>query len=699
MDDEHEIEQPNETPPEEVQEATTTQLADDCLIESADGGQGWRYRIQVIQAGTSHNKTHYPLETLHRRANLYEGVPVYMGRGDGHPGPSERGIGSTAGWLTEAAPNSRGVEATFEVNRGRPDVRDTMLHGWSVYQRTKRLPFGFSHVVPGGKFTAVVQRLAEGVVRRITDFTEVESVDLVTRPSAGGELIGLLAAVDENEERTLINMDELLKRLRAGESLTEAETAQLKAEAPGDYAAALAEAAEIRFRRSEETMRKAECRMLLTATLAEAKLPQAVADHVRVEFEKRGIFEAQELTDYITAQRELAAKLVESLPNTGSADKPEVTQDQTEKWGQALDGFFSGANEGGVTRFRTLREAYRVVTGTQMDTLDPRLSYAILSEAAGADYRPADERLAESIVSGTFAQLWGDSITRRMIREYNFPQYNSWRSIVTTISPISDFRTNRRMRMGGYGTLPSVGQGAPYQNLTSPGDEEATYSIGKYGGLEDLTLEAIANDDVGAIRRIPRALGRAAARTLYEAIWIDTIVGNVTATYDSTALYHSNHGNTGTTALSESALHATENLMRDQTAYGESDAVLGAGNMPRILVIPNELRLTAFKLTQSGAAVVTNEDATTPNMYQGRLQVIVVDEFTDANNWFLFADPQETPMLEVGFFGGREEPELFVQDDERSGSRFTADKVTYKIRHFWGIAVLDHRGTYRQVVT
>jgi hypothetical protein len=40
------------------------------------------------------------------------------------------------------------------------------------------------------------------------------------------------------------------------------------------------------------------------------------------------------------------------------------------------------------------------------------------------------------------------------------------------------------MRFGGYGNLPTVGQGAPYTALTSPTDEEATYAPAKRGGTE-----------------------------------------------------------------------------------------------------------------------------------------------------------------------------------------------------------------------
>jgi hypothetical protein len=68
------------------------------------------------------------------------------------------------------------------------------------------------------------------------------------------------------------------------------------------------------------------------------------------------------------------------------------------------------------------------------------------------------------------------------------------------------------MRFGGYGNLPLVGQGAPYTALTSPTDEEATYSPGEARRHRVLTIEMIANDDVGAIRKIPMKLAKAAAR-------------------------------------------------------------------------------------------------------------------------------------------------------------------------------------------
>jgi hypothetical protein len=47
---------------------------------------------------------------------------------------------------------------------------------------------------------------------------------------------------------------------------------------------------------------------------------------------------------------------------------------------------------------------------------------------------------------------------------------------------------------------------------------------------------------------------------------------------------------------------------------------------------------------------------------------------------------------------GREEPELFVQDNPTVGSLFTNDKITWKIRHIYGGNVTDFRGGTKAVV-
>jgi hypothetical protein len=344
-----------------------------------------------------------------------------------------------------------------------------------------------------------------------------------------------------------------------------------------------------------------------------------------------------------------------------------------------------------VPRFRSFREAYLTITGDTHFT-------GQLKEAKDL------HRFTEALTTSSWAEILGDSITRRMIVEYKRPEMNDWRKIIPPgyITSVPDFRTNKRMRMGGYGTLPSVAESGTYTELTSPTDEEASYSVSKYGGLETITMEMIADDDMGAILRIPVNLGRTASITLYRFV-LDFIKVNAAVTYDSKALFHADHANLGAAALSATSLLAAKIAMADQTAYGASTDILGL--VPRWLLVPNELQDIAFRLTTSGMSIGSAESSarytdTEPNIHSTYgLKVILVPYWTDANDWALVCDPADCPTLEVGFFQGREEPELFVQDQPTSGSMFTADKITYKIRHIYGGAVLDHRGMYKAVVS
>jgi len=437
---------------------------------------------------------------------------------------------------------------------------------------------------------------------------------------------------------------------------------------------------------------------VLTELLASSDLPTPVKDKIKKQFDGK-IFEKAELTESLKIEKDVLAALKESV-----IDVPVVKLGDTEKdkIGKAMDGFFEGKDIDKVPRFTSFREACCRILG------DPYAKpTSILREAIA--FVPRDDRgsqqgrLIESLTTSDLAQVLGDSITRKMIKDYTESPLQEWRKVVSEITGPKDFRTQRRMLVGGYGDLPAVTEQGTYQPLTSPGDDENTYAVSKKGGLENLTLETIANDDVGLIKRIPKSLARAAIRGLYKGVF-DVFRLNTATAYDGTVYFDDTvHTNLGTTALSSAGLTTVEGLMRDKTAYGNTDEVLGVVNKPVLLLIPNELKNLALRLKESDRLVSQADEATDayradPNPHKG-IDYIVLDYWTNAKDWIALANPKETPTLEVGFYEGKEVPELFVQDMPNVGSVFTADKITYKIRFIWGVVILDHRSAYKNDVT
>ena len=370
----------------------------------------------------------------------------------------------------------------------------------------------------------------------------------------------------------------------------------------------------------------------------------------------------------------------------GDGSRIEVA-DRSAAIADMLDAFFNPAhnNHRHVSSFK---ECYiemtgdRRVTGRLSDCDMGRLRESLGALAAEGEFR-------EAVNASTFSNALGSSITRRMMDVYGQQtDLQQWRQ-VASVTPVSDFRTQERVTIGGYGNLPTVAEAGGYNALTSPSDLKATYAVTKRGGTETVTLEAIKNDDVRVIRRIPVELALAAANTLYEFVF-DFFRSNPTI-YDSVALYHASHGNLYTAALS-AAEYATHRLgMAKQTRLSSSKR---RGITPARVLVPFDLQETAYNLFVRGQ----NLDKTFVQTINP--MVIPVAYWTDANDWCTVADPMVFPMLEIGFLDGREEPELFTQDMPNVGSLFSNDQVTYKIRHIYGGAVVPEgeKGTTKAVV-
>jgi len=330
-----------------------------------------------------------------------------------------------------------------------------------------------------------------------------------------------------------------------------------------------------------------------------------------------------------------------------------------------FDGFLSGTG-----KVQSFRECYVRLTG------DRRIT--------GKLENCNQELMREALGSASFSSALGAAINRRMVAEYRDQgRYSVWRKLAT-IANVVDFRTQNRVRWGGYGDLPAVAEGDPYAALTSPTDESASYSVGKKGGTETVTVEMIRNDDVRIIKSIPKRLAQAADRTL--AHFVLNFLRDNPAIYDGLALFHANHGNLGTGRLSASALQQGRVAIQGQQELGSNDRM---GLVPRFLWVPLDLEETAANLFRRAA----NQDKT---FVQGLdIEVVPVWYWTDPNDWCLSADPASCPTIEVGFLDGEEDPRIEIQDNPTSGSMFSHDQLTFKIRHIYGGAVTDYRGLYK----
>lgn len=676
---------------------TLREAAAGVFIESVDTA-GTRWTIRVIKAGLSGNNNYYPDAVLREATPLFEGVRVFVKSDDEHINGQGKAFSNLIGRVTQprfiegASTDTGEIRAVLELLESAGDVpaklREAHARGMAADL------FGFSIDAAGMAKKVGNRRVA-------TSITKVKSVDLIIEPGAGGQLINLIEAVNP-EEQTEMNlrqrMIEAIKRgnkgqLPAGlnvdddtsletayrEALTKHRGDEEGADA-GEGSPADAQLLEALDERMDKRLQMVETRANARVRIAESNLPKQAKDKLRKHFDALTTFTEAAVDQAIADERTYLASFTESgrVSGLGDAGRVEGGEDRAEKVTKMLDDFFA-AKKGGPTSFK---ECYVEITGDrrvtgQLRDCDP----ARLREAV------RDELFREAVNSATFANVLGDSITRRMIADYaQNSRYEVWRNACEVV-PVSDFRTQERTRMGGYGDLPAVGQGQPYGPLTTPSDEKATYAISKRGGTEEVTLEAIRNDDVGAIRQIPIKLSRAAKRTLSKFV-LDMVKDNPTL-YDGVAFFHASHGNLGSAALSAAAVAAARLAVLKQTELSSNDRI---GVPPVNLWVPFDLEEAAFDLFRRA----TNNDTDFVESLQMRVHPVWY--WTDATDWATSCDPAEVPGIEIAFLDGNEEPELFVQDNPTQGSMFSHDKVTYKLRHTYGGNVKEYRGWFKSVV-
>jgi hypothetical protein len=692
------------------------------ILEAVTAGEGASpraYRVRVICAGLSHNGNLYPDAVLREAVPLFAGARVFVKGDREHLAGAGKDVRNLIGGLSEprfvegASSDQGAIEAVLTLIIGDDDPVATRLREAVSRQMTDL--FGLSVDVSG---TLVAGPRGTRVARK---FLKVNSVDLIVEPGAGGQVISFLEASEGNppamdvaqlialiqaanpallegvdlSSATLESLQAILATaLQPAERTTESDGTDPASMTREQLIAGITAIDPARLPADINAATDDELRAILAAAVPPATtamlealidrrdrmhgqintcaLPDASKARLRTEL-RQGRFTEATLTQRIQEEASYLASLGlgrGGLQGVGGGQNFRVTEDQAEKHDRMLEAFFDPAHKD-HKHSRSFKACYVALTG------DTNVTGRI--QQAG--------RFAEALNSGSFANVLGNSMTRRMIADYRAAvDLDMWR-LLATVVPVGDFRTQERTRFGGYGNLPTVAEAAPYVAMTSPSDEKASYAVVKRGGIETITLEMIKNDDVGAIQRIPVKMARAAKRTLAQFV-LDFLRTNPTI-YDTLALFHATHNNLGTGALASGTYAAARLAMMKQTEAGSGEQ-LGIG--PKYLWVPPELEEAAANLFRRN----TNLDAT---FVQSLTPTIVpVWYWTDANDWVATADPLDIPLMEVGFLDGEEEPALLVQDSPTSGSYFSNDQLTYKIRHIYGATVVDFRGAYKAVV-
>lgn len=340
---------------------------------------------------------------------------------------------------------------------------------------------------------------------------------------------------------------------------------------------------------------------------------------------------------------------------------------------------------------RSLRDLYQAITGDHN-------WYGV--------FNPEWSQLAAATTT-TLAGMVVNSLNKVVQMHYdNLATYRWYEAIVDVVPHDGSTHQVELIMVDGLANLPSVAEGAAYTEA-SVGDSKESMTFTKRGHYVGITLEAIRRSDIQRIQAIPREMVKASIRTRSAAIaGLFTANAGVgpTLAEDGKALFHIDHGNLDTAALSEGEWAKARQRIWNQSIPGTSSPL---ALWPTFCLVPIELYDTSLTLFGYGTGDVGKPNAAgtaqVVNPYaesrpgDPRPIPIAVPEFADGTDWAYIVDPRLHPVIHMAYAnapqgGSHPLPELFQVTSETSGLMFTNDTLPVKIRDWWGYGVSTYVG-------
>lgn len=268
---------------------------------------------------------------------------------------------------------------------------------------------------------------------------------------------------------------------------------------------------------------------------------------------------------------------------------------------------------------------------------------------------------------------------------------DQWRSVAATGS-VQDFRDHPRLRLGSLPRLDALLESGEFRQMHFPDAEKEAIRAGTFGNIIGLTRQAIVNDDVDGFARLVTMLGRAAARSieidLFNLLTLNGGLGPIMG--DGKTLFHADHGNIAATAgvPGIATLEEARVTMALQTDPEGHDFL---NLRPAVWVGP--IGLGSAVRTAIGAEYDFESETSgkgsqyrKPNVVRDLLNTVVDTPRLSGDRWYVFADPDIAPALEVAFLQGQESPVIETQEG------FDYDGIRWRVRHDYGVGATDWRG-------
>jgi hypothetical protein len=265
---------------------------------------------------------------------------------------------------------------------------------------------------------------------------------------------------------------------------------------------------------------------------------------------------------------------------------------------------------------------------------------------------------------------------------------HTWKPIARQRN-LPDFRNANDLIVAGSLTPELLLEGGEYKAGTLVEDQH-TWNLSTYARKITLTRQAIINDDLSAMERVPEMLGRGFRRLESNIIWA-LITGNAVTSVDGVALFNAAHNNmsASTLTIAVAGMNTARKAMRKQTDLAGNTINL----IPKYLMVPTDLESIALQfLFPTGFAPTARSGDNGPvvNAQSASMELIVEPRLDGAADvFYLAASPGSVEGIVYGYLAGEEGPTVTTTEKR------DPDGVELLARFDFGAAVKDFRGFYR----
>lgn len=303
--------------------------------------------------------------------------------------------------------------------------------------------------------------------------------------------------------------------------------------------------------------------------------------------------------------------------------------------------------------------------------------------------------------TGDFPLLLAATMYKSLMVEYSTTP-PSWESYCA-VGSVSDFKQVTRVEITDIGALEEIPELKPYP-AAAFADKAEKNQVFTYGKIFTISRQAVINDDLDGLMRIPRAFGRAAGR-MPNILSVKKLLQNPAMNRDNAALFAAAHGNilTGTgykadaLATAEAGFKAARSLLakqrREVSAKEKTAADAEYLNlMPAVVLCNADDEFFILQTINSTSGVAGTNPGVVNPIRNWNLSVVTDQNIAntawggDATRYYMFADPRNAPVLEVVFLNGDRTP--YMEEEDQTN----VDGRSFKVRLDVGCNPIGYKG-------